>query len=247
MTATSPAFVARWEQRSLPWLTLLAVVSLAVFVITAATPHPPAAWRVVDYGIWAVFVGDFLLRLALAPQRWQFLRRNPLDLLALLLPSVRALRLLSILGRLSVVAGRGRAERMIASTGVVVAVVVVALAAAVLSEERGATGANITTLPDALWWAMTTITTVGYGDLAPVTPTGRAFGAVLMVVGIGAMGTVTAAVASRLVQARAADAEAEGAAAGAVGQLRALGELYREGVLTPDEFAVKKRELLDRW
>jgi voltage-gated potassium channel len=63
-------------------------------------------------------------------------------------------------------------------------------------------GANITSFGDAMWWALTTVTTVGYGDRYPVTPEGRVIGGVLMVVGIATMGAVTAAIASQLINPR---------------------------------------------
>ena len=60
-------------------------------------------------------------------------------------------------------------------------------------------------LPDAVWWAMTTVTTVGYGDTYPVTPEGRAIGVILMLIGIGVFGTVTASVAAFFVESSEVD------------------------------------------
>ena len=62
--------------------------------------------------------------------------------------------------------------------------------------ERDATEPNITTFGDALWWAATTVTTVGYGDRYPVSTEGRVVAVVLMGVGIGVMGAVIASVTS---------------------------------------------------
>ena len=72
-----------------------------------------------------------------------------------------------------------------------------------------AEGANITSAGDALWWAFTTVTTVGYGDRFPVTTEGRAVAVVLMVAGIGVVGAVTAAVASWILDRAAAERRAE--------------------------------------
>ena len=69
-------------------------------------------------------------------------------------------------------------------------------ALAVLDAERDAPEANITTFGDALWWACATVTTVGYGDHYPVSGEGRVVAVVLMVVGIGVVGAVTASVAT---------------------------------------------------
>jgi voltage-gated potassium channel len=62
--------------------------------------------------------------------------------------------------------------------------------------EYDAPGATITTFRDALWWAVVTTTTVGYGDLTPVTPAGRVIATAVMIVGIGLIGTVSATVAA---------------------------------------------------
>jgi len=60
--------------------------------------------------------------------------------------------------------------------------------------ERHHDGSNITSFPRALWWAMETITTVGYGDHHPVTTGGRLVAAGLMVVGLALVGVITATV-----------------------------------------------------
>lgn len=116
-----------------------------------------------------------------------------------MLRPLRLLRALAFARMLNRTAVRGLAGR------VMTYVVGTALAAcglgalAVLDAERGAPDANITTFGDALWWAATTVTTVGYGDRYPVTSTGRVIAVALMVVGIAVVGSVTAAVAAWLV------------------------------------------------
>jgi voltage-gated potassium channel len=70
----------------------------------------------------------------------------------------------------------------------------------VLLFEEKAKGSNIHSYPDALWWAIVTVTTVGYGDRYPVTAGGRAVAVVLMLVGIGLIGVLTATVASVFVK-----------------------------------------------
>ncbi|WP_342451801.1 potassium channel family protein [Arthrobacter sp. H16F315] len=80
---------------------------------------------------------------------------------------------------------------------------------AVLDAEKNAPGSNLTTFGDAVWWAMTTITTVGYGDHYPVTVLGRCVAAGLMVGGVAVLGVVTASVASWMVQSVAEETAAE--------------------------------------
>ena len=78
--------------------------------------------------------------------------------------------------------------------------IVYAASLAILEAERGQPHSEINTFGDALWWAMTTVTTVGYGDLSPVTATGRMVAVALMLAGITLLGIVTATLASWIVQ-----------------------------------------------
>jgi voltage-gated potassium channel len=71
---------------------------------------------------------------------------------------------------------------------------------AVLDAERDAPEASITTFGDAVWWTLTTISTVGYGDRYPVTVEGRLVAATLMVAGIALLGVVTASIAAWFVE-----------------------------------------------
>jgi voltage-gated potassium channel len=81
-----------------------------------------------------------------------------------------------------------------------VATVVTIGAGLVVAElERGASEGNIDSVPDGLWWAVSTVTTVGYGDAFPTTATGRAFAVVLMLVGVGLLGLLAASLASFLI------------------------------------------------
>ncbi|MFI6986652.1 potassium channel family protein [Embleya sp. NPDC050154] len=189
----------RWERATTPWLMLLAVLSLTTFVLGEALQARarPVLW--IEYGVWAVFVTDYLVRLRLSRDRWRFVCSHPLDLAAVALPATRILRLVAVIGRIGAVARGGRTGRLLVSTVALVLTILVAGAAAVLAPERRAPDANIGDYPDALWWAISTVTTVGYGDLHPVTAEGRLVGAVLMVVGIGMMGVVTATIATRLI------------------------------------------------
>ena len=160
--------------------------------------------RVIDYAAWATFAADYAIRLHLAEQRWPFVRSHPLDLAAVALPALRVLRLVASIARMAALAQRGLAERVMVTTTLVAVTVVIGAAATVFDVERNAPDSNITTFPDALWWAATTVTTVGYGDRFPVTAEGRLVGVVLMVVGIAVFGSITAALAGRLIQAGAA-------------------------------------------
>ncbi len=217
------------------------LVGLAVLFVVAY------AWRVLGVGlpswastlldavtlvVWPVFLLDYLVRLGLAEHRWAFVRRNWIDGLAVLLPLLRPLRVLSLVRVARVIDRRltsslhGRVAGYVTATS---SLVVFMAALAVLDAERGAPDATIAGFPDAVWWALTTITTVGYGDEYPVTAEGRFVAVLLMVAGIALLGVVTAAVAAWFVNRVADAAQREDAAADAVllGEVRALAEEVR--------------------
>ncbi|WP_331769075.1 hypothetical protein OG948_35165 (plasmid) [Embleya sp. NBC_00888] len=97
----------RWERATTPWLTLLAVVSLTTFVLGEALQarDRPVLW--IEYGVWAVFMTDYLVRVRLSRDRWRFVRSHPLDLAAVALPATRVLRLIAVIGRIGAVARVG--------------------------------------------------------------------------------------------------------------------------------------------
>lgn len=94
---------------------------------------------------------------------------------------------------------RVRGQVVVYVTGATV-LVGVSAALAVLDAERYHPDAMITNFGDALWWTMTTITTVGYGDYSPVTANGKLIAAGLMLAGIALLGVVTGSIASWFVE-----------------------------------------------
>lgn len=82
----------------------------------------------------------------------------------------------------------------------VAAIIVFIGAVGILDVERNARGSNIHTFGDALWWALSTVTTVGYGDRYPVTGQGRLIAAAVMLTGIAVLGVVTASVAGWFIE-----------------------------------------------
>ena len=199
---------------------VLTVVFLAVLVLPVLYPDLPpgarAALGAIDLVIWAAFLAEYLARLFVAPDRLAFVRRNLLDLLLVVIPVLRPLRLLRTVtliraARLTRIgAGAGRVARQcrmrLASRAALLAAgsaTILILAAAVmeLDVERAAATANITTFADALWWAVTTITTVGHGDHYPVTAAGHVIGMALMIVGVGMFGIVAASAAAWFISA----------------------------------------------
>lgn len=152
---------------------------------------------------WVFFAFDYVFRLVLAREKWTFVRKHVFDLVVVALPMLRPLRILRLVTLLTVLnryAARSMRGRVGVFVGSAVCIVVFTASLAELNAERRAHGANITTFGDALWWAVSTISTVGYGDRYPVTTTGRLIAVGLMVAGIALLGVVTAAVAAWLIR-----------------------------------------------
>lgn len=208
-----------WERRADLPLTFAALAFLLAYAAPIVRPDLPAelteatSWTMTI--TWVAFAVDFAARLWLAPARLAFLRANLLDVAVIALPLLRPLRLLRLIALLSVL-NRTGARTLRGRVAVYVvggtALLVLTGALAVTDAERGVEGANIATFGDGLWWALTTITTVGYGDRFPVTVVGRGVAVALMVGGIALLGVVTAALASWLVERVAAESEREEAA-----------------------------------
>jgi voltage-gated potassium channel len=184
---------------------------------------------------WGILVADFLVRLALSKNRGRFVLSTPLEIATIALPLLRPLRLLRLLTLLGAVnrhAGntlRGRVGIYVAGS---MALVVFVASLAVLDAERDA-GGNIDDFGDAVWWSMTTISTIGYGDRYPVTGTGRLVAVGLMLAGIALLGIVTASVATWLIE-RVAETDADLSAA-----------TRRDLATVRDELAEVKALLLD--
>ena len=192
-----------WERRTDYPLTGLAVLYLAVYAVQVLATRPgQAAWWWLDvalWGVWALFVVDYVIRIVLANRRLRFIVRHPLDLLIVAAPFFRFLRLLRLVAAISTL-GRVLRDDFRGRVGsyliVSVSLLSVVAALGVFEAERDAPEASITTFGDSLWWVLTTITTVGYGDLYPVTVEGRLVAGGLMLAGIAILGTVTAAIAT---------------------------------------------------
>jgi voltage-gated potassium channel len=201
MSDTSTA--VRWERRTQGPLLALAVLFAAAYALPVVrTDTPPtvlSACHAANWVVWAAFAVDYAVRLWLSGDRLRFVRSHPLALLAVLLPLLQPLRLLKLVSMLLLAGQRARLASQVRVTTYVAGSCLGLLvfgALAVLEVERGKPGASIQTLGDAVWWAFTTMTTVGYGDMAPTTGLGRLLAIGLMLSGIALLGVVTANIAA---------------------------------------------------
>jgi voltage-gated potassium channel len=191
----------RWVERAQRPLDVLAVVFLIDVILLWSFPDAPPAFldalNVIAWIVWACFALDYVARLLLSVEKGRFIRTHKLDLLMVLLPMLRLLRIFLLLAHsLRSVS----TERIAGSIVSIVAVATFVSAFFMWRVEHDAPGATITTFRDAMWWAVVTTTTVGYGDYTPVTPAGRVIASIVMVLGVGLIGTVSASVASWFVR-----------------------------------------------
>jgi len=228
----------RWERRSEWPLAVAALLFLGLFSVQVLVqPHGREAhilWAV-DWAIWSLFVLDYVVRLSLAPNRWHWFLRHLIDFAIVTLPFARPLRLLRLLVLIEVLqkaVGDAFRGRIVVYTVSGVVLLIYTASLAVFEKERYLHGATINSFGKAIWWSITTVTTVGYGDVYPVTNAGRVIAVLLMIGGISLVGVVTASLASWIIQ-RVAEEEGMNQAATAAhiedlrSEIRELAEQLR--------------------
>ena len=154
------------------------------------------------FALWVILLVEYVVRLVVTPDRRGYLKRRWVEPATVALPPLQGWRLVGI-EKMSLLLREGelRVEAVLSHHSLFRVLIAAAAtlflgAWLVLLFEENAKGSNIHSYPDALWWAIVTVTTVGYGDRYPVTEGGRVVATVLMLVGIGLIGVLTATVAS---------------------------------------------------
>jgi voltage-gated potassium channel len=197
--------VDRIEQQTKIPMTILGVAWLVLaIVVLNSDVNGSASTFVVGslFVLWVILLVEYLVRLIVTPDRRGYLKRRWVEPATVIVPPLQGSRIVGMEKMcLLLREGELRVETILRHHSLFRVLIAVAgtifLGAwlVLLFEER-AKGSNIHDYPDALWWAIVTVTTVGYGDRFPITEGGRIVAVILMLVGIGLIGVLTATVAS---------------------------------------------------
>ena len=207
-----------YDERTLFFWLFVSFLYLVVIILQVWGDDSYGSWLVYfDWGMSAVFLVDYLIRITIAPNRWRFFAKvwNLADLVVIATPAIAiftgrsgagVLRLVRI-GRLCWIAwrvwdsGKLRFKRgQFKWVGVMAGAIVLLATLAVWAQESLHPDSAIHTPFDAIWWALVTMFTVGYGDTYPHTVVGRVFAVILMLTGIALFGWLTGALASLFVE-----------------------------------------------
>ena len=188
-------------------LTLLALCFLIAYsypafneTISDSTNH---YLGLVQWVCWFAFALDLIYGIWKAEKKKEYLKRHPLEIASVLLPFLRPLRLMRVISFGSLALQKVAIGRQFAITvKVAISALFISYIAAIqiTISERSVEGSNIKTFSDGLWWAVTTVTTVGYGDRYPTTSEGRLLAVLLMITGISLVGVITASIAAWFVK-----------------------------------------------
>jgi voltage-gated potassium channel len=195
----------------------LFILILSIYVLTALLvdtlfvldPEISLELKFVDDFVCVVFLIEFIVRFIKAESKWKFMKWGWIDLISSI-PTLeylrfgrifRLIRLLRIIRAIRSMKElvhhfrKNRVESTVSSMFILAVLLLIFSSITILKAEDVPNG-NIKTAGDALWWAFGTITTIGYGDLYPVTTYGRIVACVLIMFGVGLFGTLSGLITS---------------------------------------------------
>lgn len=195
--------LAAWEERSSRPMFVASVLYLLAFaapIMSTRIQEPYDGYlNIIQMILWGLFAADYCIRLYLAPRRLYFITHNLMNLAIVLLP---AWRIVSFLAMIHLTTNRQykRLSELAVKLFGYTAIFIIMFALAIYSVESSEPGAMIRDLPTAYWWTFTTLATVGYGDVYPVTGIGRVIAVIVMLYGGGLVAVATGALASWIIE-----------------------------------------------
>ena len=195
--------LAAWEDRTSTPMFVASVLYLLAFaapIMSTRIQEPYDGYlNIIQLILWGLFAADYCVRLYLAPRRLYFITHNLMNLAIVLLP---AWRIVSFLAMIHLTANRQykRLSELAVKLFGYTAIFIIMFALAIYSVESSEPGSMIRDLPTAYWWTFTTLATVGYGDVYPITGIGRVIAVVVMLYGVGMVAVATGALASWIIE-----------------------------------------------
>ena len=195
--------LAAWEDRTSTPMFVASVLYLLAFaapIMSTRIQEPYDGYlNIIQMILWGLFAADYCVRLYLAPRRLYFITHNLMNLAIVLLP---AWRIVSFLAMIHLTTNRQykRLSELAVKLFGYTAIFIIMFALAIYSVESSEPGAMIRDLPTAYWWTFTTLATVGYGDVYPITGIGRVIAVVVMLYGVGMVAVATGALASWIIE-----------------------------------------------
>ena len=195
--------LAAWEERSSTPMFVASVLYLLAFaapIMSTRIQEPYDGYlNIIQMILWGLFAADYCIRLYLAPRRLYFITHNLMNLAIVLLP---AWRIVSFLAMIHLTTNRQykRLSELAVKLFGYTAIFIIMFALAIYSVESSEPGTMIRDLPTAYWWTFTTLATVGYGDVYPITGIGRVIAVVVMLYGVGMVAVATGALASWIIE-----------------------------------------------
>jgi Ion channel. len=234
-------------------LSIYVLVALLIDSFFKLSPETSQLISLVDNMICIIFLYDFFYRFFKAKSKLQFMRWGWIDFISSIptfnfLQYGRTIRLIRVIRVMRAFRSvrfliqhifKSRINGTFAAVALIAFLTLIFGAIGILQVET-TPNSNIKSAEDALWWAFTTITTVGYGDKYPITTEGRLIAAILMTTGVGLFGTFTGYVASWFLNSNNAIEKKDDW----IDQLEKIKELQEKGILSEDEFNEQKSKIL---
>lgn len=212
MKTEQKSIASFWEY----FLLALALIFLFVYSLPAFNQNlsidAQENINIIQWFCWLIFAIDLIFGFVRAKNKKDFIRKHPLEIIAVLIPFLRPLRLLRFISVGSLVIQKISIGKSVAITVrlAIISIFMAYIAAIEITQaERNAPNGNIESIWDGLWWALTTITTVGYGDRYPTTTEGRLIALGLMLLGISLLGVISATLAAWFIRVMQKDEESK--------------------------------------
>lgn len=188
-------------------LSFLSVIVVLVLTFAKVDEETRRLLLIIDFSICMIFLSYFFLNLFRAENKLLYFQHNWIELvasipaieplrLARLFQILRVIRLIRMTHSLIIPMVKQRRQATLASLLVAMVTILTFSSVLMLIVESGVPDANIHTAEDAIWWALVTISTVGYGDFYPVSTAGHVIGAVVIICGVSFFGVISGYMAS---------------------------------------------------